>query len=174
MFWVGTRVQSWNSEAQGQNSGRYAQMSSAHPSVPLLPLCVPLRLHHILLAAVLKKWKPQKVPKPPLSQQALPSLSEPWKPSAPGQPSTVPGVMLSSPCNAGASRGSWTTSPCCHPEKEDRCQTRVTGYDKGLWQRSVGRRDRQRQMGTWNRLLFCCGHCECPMVPTESASPVVE
>lgn len=105
MFWVGTHIQSWNSEAQGQNSGRYVQMSSAHPSVPLLPLRMPLRLHHILLAAVLKKWKPQKVPKPPLSQQALPSLSERWKPSAPGQPTTVPGVMLSSPCNAGASRG---------------------------------------------------------------------
>lgn len=87
-------VPGWNSEAQGQISGRYKQKraeGSAHPRAPAPP-CMPLRLHHVLLAAVLKKWKPQKVPKPPLSQQALPSLSQQWKPGSPAQPTTVPGV----------------------------------------------------------------------------------
>lgn len=153
MFWVGTHIQSWNSEAQGQNSGRYVQMSSAHPSVPLLPLRMPLRLHHILLAAVLKKWKPQKVPKPPLSQQALPSLSERWKPSAPGQPTTVPGEMLSSPCNAGASRGPWTTSRAVIQRRENGVKQGLQGMPKAcgdaVWGGVTSR-------GRWERGIICC------------------
>lgn len=51
---------------------------------------MPLRLHH-LLAAVLKKWKPQKVPRLPLSH-LLPTITEQGKAGSLAQPTKVPGV----------------------------------------------------------------------------------